>query len=98
MTFLKKVAISIFVISLFSLSTSAYQIPTEYRDQVHNEVESYILASTHESESWASTILYDQMCQQVGCNAVNGREKLNRQMEYNMQFYTPRMPDMPSVP
>jgi len=38
--------------------------------------------------------MHDQMCQNVGCNAVNGRERLNRQMEYNMQFLSPKMPNM----
>jgi len=94
MTFLKKVAISILVILFLSISVSAYQIPAQYRDQVHNEVEVYILASQHENESWATVIIYDQMCQNVGCNAINGREKLNRKMEYYLQFYTPRIPDM----
>jgi len=94
MHFLKKIAISLFVILILSISTAAYSIPVEYRDQARNEVEVYILASTHESEPWASVILFDQMCQQVGCNAINGRERLNRQMKYYMQFYTPRMPQM----
>jgi len=97
MTYLKHIISIILSIILSSSLASAYSIPAEYRNQVHNEVEVYILATAHESESWASAILYDQMCNNIGCKAVNGREKLNRQMEYYMQFYTPKMPDM-SVP
>jgi len=94
MAFLKKIAISLFVILILSISTAAYSIPVEYRVQAHNEVEVYILASTHESEPWASAILYDQMCQNVGCKAINGRDRLNQKMEYYMQFLSPKMPDM----
>lgn len=94
MLFLKKAAISILVAILLSMPALAYNIPAEYRDQARNEVEVYILASTHESEAWASAIIYDQICQNVGCNYINGKEKLNKQMEYYMKFYIPKMPDV----
>ena len=95
---MRKSLLLITITILLSITTaSAYVIPSEYRDQARNEVEVYILASQHESEPWASAILYDQMCQNVGCKAVNGKEKLNKQMEYNIQFYSPRMPEMPLI-
>ncbi len=96
MFFLKKVTILISLILFLPIPSSAYVIPSEYRDLARNEVEVYILASSHQGEPWADSILYEQMCQQVGCKAINGREKLDQQMEYYMQFYyVPKMPEIP---